>query len=98
MSMHSPVHPGRLLGRELEARNISVSQAARDLGVSRQVLSGLINGRSGMTAEMALRVGHYIGSGPDVWIRMQASHDLSRARERMQPILRKLPTADSRAA
>ena len=91
--IHSPGHPGGVLSEELEALGISITQAANDLGVSRQILSAILNERRPITPEMATRIGHYIGNGAGVWARMQTNHDLWRAEQEMKSTLRKIPRA-----
>jgi len=91
--IHSPGHPGAVLSEELEILGISISQAATDLGVSRQILSAILNERRPITADMAVRIGHYIGNGPGIWVRMQTNHDLWRAEQKMKPALKKIPRA-----
>lgn len=72
-----PVHPGTLLRDEiLPALNTSVSQAARELGLSRQTLHRILAGQLGVSTETALRLGRWCGNGPGIWVRMQASYDL----------------------
>lgn len=93
--IHSPGHPGAVLSEELQALGISVTRAAKDLGVSRQILSAILNERRPITAEMATRIGHYIGNGPGIWARMQTNHDLWHAEQKMQPVLRKIPRASA---
>ncbi len=92
--IHSPAHPGSVLGEELEALGISISRAASDLGISRQLLSGILNEQRPITPEMAVRIGHYIGNGSGIWARMQIAHDLFRAEEAMKPALKKIPRAE----
>ncbi len=91
--MHSPGHPGGVLSEELETRGISISQASEDLGVSRQILSAILNERRPITSDMAVRIGHYIGNGPGIWARMQTSYDLAQAERKMKPALKKIPRA-----
>ena len=91
--LHSPSHPGGLLSEELQALGISISQAAKDLGVSRQILSAIINKRRPISAEMAVRIGHYIGNGPGLWLRMQTQFDLWEAQRKMKSTLRHIPKA-----
>ena len=88
--LHAPSHPGALLAEELEALDIRVSKAARDLGVSRQILSAIVNCRRPVTAEMAVRIGKYIGNGSGLWLRMQANHDLWNAELKMKSEVRKI--------
>ena len=89
--LHSPSHPGGLLGEELHALGISISQAAKDLHVSRQILSAIVNQRRPISAEMAVRIGHYIGNGPGLWLRMQTQFDLWEAQRKMKSTLRRIP-------
>jgi addiction module HigA family antidote len=72
-----PVHPGELLRDDvLPTMGISVSEFARRIRVSRQLLHRILNETHGITPEMALRIGKFVGNGPDLWIRMQQAHDL----------------------
>lgn len=72
-----PVHPGTILRDEvLPALNISVSAAARELGVSRQTLHRILAGQLGISTETALRLGRWCGNGAGIWARMQQSYDL----------------------
>jgi addiction module HigA family antidote len=87
MSMKQPAHPGRLIQSVcLEPLGLSVSEAARILGVSRPTLSSLINGRASLSAEMAIRLEKAFGSSADAWVKMQAAHDLARARSRARSL------------
>lgn len=82
MPMHDPPHPGEVIKSEcLEPLRLTVTQAAQGLGVTRQALSSLVNGRSGVSTEMAFRLSAAFGSSPETWLRMQMSHNLSTARE-----------------
>jgi addiction module HigA family antidote len=83
------------LAEELEALGISITRASMDLGVSRQILSAIVNGRRPITPEMAVRIGHYVGNGAAIWARMQINHDLWHAERRMKAELRKLPRAST---
>jgi len=94
--IHSPNHPGWLLGEELRERRISISKAAQDLSVSRQTLSRIINGAQPVTAEMAAKLGRYFGGGASLWVRMQAQHDLWVAQEELAGELRDIPIAATR--
>ena len=81
--MHYPTHPGLIIRDDvLPELQISVNEAAEQLGVSRVTLSRVINGRSAITAEMALRVGKWVGNGPDIWLRMQSQYDLWQAKKK----------------
>jgi addiction module HigA family antidote len=80
--MNNPAHPGHLVKAELEELGISVSAAAEAMGITRQQLYRVIRGESGISADMALRLESAIGSTADMWLRMQVSYDLARARMR----------------
>ena len=66
-----------------------MNEAAEQLGVSRVTLSRVINGRSAITAEMALRVGKWVGNGPEIWLHMQGQYDLWQARKKGEPKVKK---------
>jgi addiction module HigA family antidote len=82
--MHNPAHPGEVL-REYLPDGLAVTEAARRLGVTRQALSALLNGRAGVSAEMALRLEAALGTSAEMWIEMQAAYDLWKARRRPKP-------------
>jgi antitoxin HigA-1 len=83
MTMHNPTHPGLIIRDDvLPELQLSVNEAAERLGVSRFTLSRVINGRSAITAEMALRVGKWVGKGPEIWLRMQGQYDVWQANKR----------------
>ncbi len=80
MPMKNPPHPGRGLRDDLEALGLSVADAARGLGVTRQQLYKVINGQSAISSEMAIRLEKGIGTSAETWLRMQAAFDLAAAR------------------
>lgn len=82
MPMKNPPHPGQMIGDLLEEIGISVSFAAKGLGVTRQQLHNVIAGRSAIAPEMAFRLEKALGSTADAWLRMQANFDLARIRDR----------------
>jgi addiction module HigA family antidote len=86
LSMKNPAHPGELISETLNELGVSISEAARVLGISRQQLHNLIAGRSGVTAEMAVRLEKALGSTADTWLRMQMNHDLAQAKRRASSI------------
>ena len=89
----APTHPGTLL-REvmLPAVRVSVAEAAREMGVSRQQLYKILAEDRAITAEMATRLGKYCGNGPELWLNMQSNHDLWRARQALKKELASIPT------
>jgi len=81
--MHNPPHPGEVIRSLcLEPLSISVTDAARALGVSRKALSSLINGRSGVTPEMAIRLAIAFDTTPESWLVQQMQYDLWKAKEK----------------
>ncbi len=83
MPMRSPPHPGRSIRITcLDPLDLSVTDAARVLGVARHTLSRLLNGHAGISAEMAIRLEKAGWSNAEFWMRLQAAYDLARARER----------------
>ena len=81
MDMKTPLHPGLVIREVLDDLDISVSVAARGLGISRQQLHNLIAGRSAIGPEVAIRLELALGSSADNWLRMQAAHDLALIRQ-----------------
>jgi len=81
MSKRSPTHPGAILREDVlhNSAGISVSTFASCLGVSLQTLHSLLAERSGITAEMALRLGKLLGNGPQLWLDLQTNYDLWQA-------------------
>jgi antitoxin HigA-1 len=75
-----PVHPGEILKEDvLPATGLSVTAAAKALGVSRQMLHGILAGRKPLSAIMCLKVSRLFGSSPEFWMRLQAAYDLKKA-------------------
>ena len=92
-----PVHPGEILREDvLKNLGLSVSEAARRLGVSRQQLHRILASTHPITIEMALRIGKFAGNGPGLWLRMQQAYDLWYAESRMTDELSKIETVASR--
>ena len=80
MSMKNPPHPGLSVRHDcLEPLSLSVTGAAQKLGVSRKQLSGLVNCRSGISPEMAIRLDKAFGGGAETWYRLQTAYDLAQA-------------------
>ncbi|NDE90447.1 MAG: addiction module antidote protein, HigA family [Alphaproteobacteria bacterium] len=87
MTMHNPPHPGEII-RELclDALNLSVTDAAAGIGVTRKTLSAILNGHAGVSPEMALRLSKAFGSTPDHWLRMQNAFDLWKLRSKAKTL------------
>ena len=87
LAMHNPPHPGGILRQQcLEPLGLSVTYAAIHLGVARQSLSELVNERSGVSVDMAIRLSKAFGSSPESWLGVQMAYDLSQARSRIDEI------------
>ncbi len=87
MAMKTPPHPGLSVRHDcLEALEISVTAAASKLGISRKQMSDIVNCRSGISPEMAIRLDKAFGGGADTWYRLQATYDLTRAMEHADEI------------
>ncbi|MDP1557604.1 MAG: HigA family addiction module antitoxin [Nitrosomonas sp.] len=82
--MHNPAHPGEVL-RDWLPEEMTVTQAAKELQISRITLSKLLNGRTGLTAAMALRLSAWLGTTPDVWLGIQTQWDLWQAEQQPGP-------------
>lgn len=87
MPMKNPPHPGRVVRLScLEPLGLSVTDAAAVLGVSRQALSNLVNGRARISTDMAIRLAKAFGSTTETWIRLQAAYDVAQAADRENQI------------
>ena len=87
MPMKNPSHPGKLIKADIDELGLSIVEAAKGLGISRQQLHGVIAGRAGVTPEMAIRLEKALGSNADTWLRMQMNYDLAQIR-RQTPAIR----------
>ena len=83
MPLHNPPHPGEIVRWDcLEPLGLSVTRAAQGLGVTRQALSDLVNGKAGVSVEMSIRLSLAFGSTPETWLAMQTAYDLWQARNK----------------
>ena len=82
--MHNPAHPGEVL-REWIPESMTVSQAAEQLGVSRVTLSKILNGKAGLTADMALRLAAWLNTSAEVWADMQTQWEALASRTKPAP-------------
>ena len=83
MPMFNPPHPGRLVRQDcIEPLGLTVTKAAEVLGVTRQALNNVVNARSGISPEMAVRLAKAFGGTPEAWLRMQMAYDLAQVRKR----------------
>src|SRR6266852_4945460 len=89
-------HPGRLLKRELVARELSANRLALDLGVPSGRITDIINGRRSITADTALRLGRYFGNNAQFWLDLQSQYDIAVIeREKGADISRRVRPADA---
>jgi addiction module HigA family antidote len=95
IQMHNPPHPGEVLKELcLEPLGLSITEAAAGLGVSRKTLSAILNGRSGISPEMALRLSIAFNTTPESWLNQQTQYDLWLAKQESKGIkVRKLYAA-----
>ncbi len=83
MPMHNPPHPGELVREDcLVPLGLSVTDGATALGVTRKTLSQIVNGRAGISPEMAVRLSKAFGSTPRFWLQLQMNYDLWHAEQR----------------
>jgi len=95
----APIHPGAILRDDvLPALGLSVSEAARQLGVTRQTLHRIMGGAMAVSPEMALRLGRFCGNGAGLWLRLQVAHDLWRAEKRLRAEIAAIPSHAPRRA
>lgn len=81
--MKNPPHPGRIVRQEcVEPLGLTVTAAAKGLGVTRKALSELLNGKSGISPEMAHRLARAFGSSPETWLGLQMDYDLSKVQKK----------------
>ena len=90
------VHPGRLLKRELAARGLSANRLALNLGVPSGRITDILNGRRGITADTALRLGRYFGNRPQFWLDLQSQYEIALVeRDRGSEIAQRVRPADA---
>ena len=87
MRMKNPPHPGLSVRHDcLEPLGLNVTEASKGLGVSRKQLSDVVNGHSGISPEMAIRLDKAFGGGAETWYRLQAAYDLAQAMKKADGI------------
>ena len=80
MTMKNPPHPGLSVRHDcIEPLGLTITEAAEALGVTRQTLNNLVNGKSGISADMAIRLDKAFGGGAETWLRLQMAYDLAQA-------------------
>ena len=87
MLMHDPPHPGAFIRRQcLDPLGLTVTEAAKGLAVSRNTLSLLLNGRLGISPEMAIRLSQAFGGSPESWLQQQLQYDLWQTSTNREPV------------
>jgi antitoxin HigA-1 len=92
----SAIHPGEHLAEELREIGMSAAALARQIDVPVNRVAGIINGQRGITADTALRLGHWFGTSPEFWLNLQSLYELRRARQEIGDEVRKLPKLTGR--
>ena len=95
MRMKNPPHPGLSVRFDcIEPLKLTITDAAKALGVTRQALNNLVNGKSGISPEMAIRLDKAFGGGAEIWLGLQLDYDLAQARKSERDIkVRRVPRA-----
>lgn len=92
----APIHPGEHLVEELKDLGMSAAELARQIDVPVNRVTGIINGQRSVTADTALRLGHWFGTSPEYWLNLQTLYELRLAREEVGDRVEKLPTLTER--
>jgi antitoxin HigA-1 len=92
----TPIHPGEHLALELNELRMSAAELARQIDVPVNRITAIINGERGVTADTALRLGHWFGTTPEFWLNLQTLYELRVARQEVGERVRKLPTLTDR--
>jgi antitoxin HigA-1 len=94
-----PIHPGAILREDvLPALRLSISESARQLGITRQTLHRVLTEKRSITPEMAARLGRFCGNGPGLWLRVQQAYDLWHAERDLREELARIPVHRSSSA
>ncbi|MFZ5864012.1 MAG: HigA family addiction module antitoxin [Nitrospirota bacterium] len=97
--MKNPPHPGRIVRQEcIEPLGLTIKYAAERLGITRQTLNNLVNGKAGISPEMSIRLSKAFGSSPEVWLGLQMEYDLAEAKKSANRIkVRRITAGDTSA-
>jgi len=87
----TPIHPGEILADELAELGLTAAELARIIDVPANRMSQILAGKRSVTADTALRLGHYFGTSPDLWMNLQKSYELDLARRQIGSALERLP-------
>ena len=78
-----PIHPGEILANELDELNLSAASLARELRVPTNRVTQILNGKRAITADTALRLGQWLGTGPELWLNLQKQYELRLAEQQV---------------
>ena len=92
----TPIHPGTHLAERLTALDMSAAELGRRIAVPTNRITGILNGQRGITGDTALRLGHFFGTSPELWLNLQTVYELRVAERKLGAALRKLPTLSDR--
>ena len=92
MGKTAPTHPGEVLASELASLGVTPTELARQIGVPPNRVTQIIQGKRTITGDTALRLGHWFGINPQVWLSLQAAHDLRAAQAAVGAAVARLPT------
>jgi addiction module HigA family antidote len=90
------IHPGEHLGEQLDELSISAAELARQLDVPVNRVTGILNGQRGITADTALRLGHWFGTSPEFWLNLQNLYELRLAQKEVGDRVKRLPRLNHR--
>ena len=93
----TPIHPGEHLAEELRQLGISAAELARQVDVPVNRITGIINGQRGITADTALRLGHWFGTSPQFWMNLQQNYELRLAESQVGAKIAVLPRRATRS-
>ncbi len=85
-----PIHPGEFLADEIEEIGISPTELSRQIDVPPNRISQIVRGKRDITADTALRLGRFFGTGPELWMNLQKAYDLDKAKAELGPTIRKI--------
>jgi addiction module HigA family antidote len=92
----TPIHPGEHLAEELNELGMSAAELARQIDVPVNRITAILNGERGVTADTALRLGHWFGTTAEFWLNLQTLYELRLARQEVGDRVKKLPTLTNR--
>ncbi len=87
----TPIHPGEFLGEELRELGVGAAALARDLHIPTNRVTAILNGQRGVTADTALRLGHWFGTSAELWLNLQKSYELRLAEQTSGAEIKRLP-------